>query len=140
MWLLRAELQRNLIDDRTDTLATHLHNAAGLLLCGDDLMPFCNGMDHRFFAVHVLACFHCVDGSLRVPVVRGRDDDGIDVLACENLAIVGGRKHATAKHLAGVLPPACVQIGGRDNGHTRYPASDRGIGTTTVAEADEGNL
>ena len=45
-------------------------------------------MDHGFFAVNVFACFHGVDGYLLVPVVRGADDDRVDVFALKNLGVV----------------------------------------------------
>ena len=57
-----------------------------------------HGLDHRdalaqgvregFFAEDVLASFGGGDGRDGVPVVGGRDADGVDVLACDQLAEV----------------------------------------------------
>jgi hypothetical protein len=43
---------------------------------------------HRLLDVDVLPRFHRVDGDRRVPMVRGRDDDDVDVLVLEELAVV----------------------------------------------------
>jgi hypothetical protein len=42
----------------------------------------------RFFAVHILASIQGGDGDDGVPVIRRGDDDGVDVLAGEELAEV----------------------------------------------------
>ena len=47
-------------------------------------------MDHRLFEVDVFAGLHGIDGSRLVPVVGRRDEDGVDVFAGKDLAVVAG--------------------------------------------------
>ena len=49
-------------------------------------------MDHWLFEVHILAGPQTVNGCLFMPVIRRRDQDGIDILAVEDLAIVARRE------------------------------------------------
>jgi hypothetical protein len=47
-----------------------------------------DGVAHGLFQVHVLALVHGLEGDRGVPVVRGGDDDGVDVRAVDHLVIV----------------------------------------------------
>jgi len=71
-------------------------------------------VDHGFFEVDVLASFDGVDGGLFVPVVGGGDEDGVDVLAGEDLAVVAGGEEVGAPQLFGVGEAAVVAVGGGD--------------------------
>ena len=55
-----------------------------------DLAGLVDRVGHRLFAVDVLAGLHRVDRHLGVPVVGRGDQDGVDILAVEDLAIVLG--------------------------------------------------
>jgi hypothetical protein len=52
-------------------------------------MPFPNVVRHRFFDIDVLARLTGHDGLQRVPMVRRRDVDRVDIVAIENLAEIG---------------------------------------------------
>ena len=62
--------------------------AAGLLGDLDHGLALGDGQRQRLLAVDVLALAHGVDGDQGVPVVGRGDDDGVDVLAVEQLAEV----------------------------------------------------
>ncbi len=72
----------------TALLGADLHDAAGLLDDAAEDFAFIDGERDRLFGIHVfagLARRHVNDG---VPVVRGRIEDDVDVLAIQYLAIV----------------------------------------------------
>ena len=97
-------------------------------------------MDHRLFEVDVLAGFHRVDGGVFMPVVGGGDDDGVNVFAGKNLAIVAGGKDIVAPELPGVGEPAVVAVGDSDQFH---PWNLQRVASVTLAldsGADEGEL
>src|ERR1022692_2849269 len=56
---------------------------------------------------------HGVDGSLRVPVVRRSHNDGVDVLARQQFAIVRRQEEILSKYLPRPRAPARVKIGNR---------------------------
>ena len=68
----------------------------------DHLAAFGDRQRQRLLAVHVLARLAGVDRHQRVPVVGRGDDDGVDVLAVEQLAVVAD----TPSH----FPPACSTL------------------------------
>ena len=69
-------------------LRADLHDAVGLLGDLAELLPLVDRERERLLAVDVLAGLHGVDADLGVPVVGRADDDGVDVLAVEDLAVV----------------------------------------------------
>ena len=100
-----------LINDGAYALAAHLDDAAGGALRGDDGVALFDRVDHGLFAIYILARIHGVDGGLRVPVVGGGDDDGIDVFAREQLVIVRRDEDVFAEDFAGARAAAGVKIG-----------------------------
>src|SRR6476661_6698695 len=75
------------ISERRHTLATHLEHFTRFFLRGDYSRTFRNGMHHWLFAIHVLACFHCVDRNLLVPVIRSSDDHCIDIFPVQQFLV-----------------------------------------------------
>ena len=97
-------------------------------------------MDHRFFQVHVLAGIHRVHGGLLVPVIRRRDDDGVDVWALQNFAIVARREEVLAPKLLRVCKPAIVAVRDGDNLGVGHLQSRRCILLAPNTRADQGKL
>ena len=64
--------------------------------------PLGDGQRRRLLQVDVLAVLHRGDRDQRVPVIRRADDDGVDVLVGEQLAVVGVAGDAVVR-LAGFL-------------------------------------
>src|SRR5690606_1177515 len=52
---------RLLISKRRNSLASYHENFSGIFLGLDGRMTFANRMYHRLFAIHVFACFQCID-------------------------------------------------------------------------------
>ena len=69
-------------------LGADLHDAARLLGDPAEHLALVDRQRQRLLAVDVLARLHGVDADLGVPVVGRADDDGVDVLAVEELAVV----------------------------------------------------
>jgi hypothetical protein len=69
-------------------LGADLHDAARLLGDPAERLALVDRQRQRLLAVDVLARLHGVDADLGVPVVGRADDDGVDVLAVEELAVV----------------------------------------------------
>ncbi len=69
-------------------LGADLDDPAGLLGDLAELLALVDGQRQRLLAVDVLARPHGVDADLGVPVVGRADDDGVDILAIEELAVV----------------------------------------------------
>ena len=100
-------------------LAAHLHPAVVLSHCIDDLEAFLNFVRHRLFAIDILAGGAGVFHDLRVPVVHGRHNDKIDVLAVENSAVVFGSIQFLASVLLGGNQPSVVEVGNRHHFNSR---------------------
>lgn len=90
-----------------------------LAACLDDPLVFAGGVDdgptlfdgegEGLFAVDMLAGFTGIDGDAGVPVVRGGDDDRVDVLVVEDAAIIpngNGRLSVRFLHPVGGLGEA----------------------------------
>ena len=97
-------------------------------------------VDHRLFAVNVLAGLHGVDRSLLVPVVGGADDDRIDILARQDLVVVARRKNVVAPEFLASRQPAVVAVGRGDQFHARHLHSDPGVELALAPRADERDL
>ena len=69
-------------------LRTRLPDSSIVLRKLDQLLTFTNGECHRLFTIDILALAHSHTGNHCMPVVRGSDDNGIDVLALEHLTVV----------------------------------------------------
>ncbi len=128
------------VDDGADALAADLDDAVGGAGGLDDLGAVGVEMDHRLFAVDVLAGLHGVDGGALVPVVGGGDDDGVDVFAGEDLAVVAGGEDVVAPELLGVGEAAVVAVGDGDELDAGNLHGDLGVALALDAGADEGKL
>ena len=71
------------------TLRAVLNHDAVLLLRFDRDAPFGHIVAHRFFDIDVLAGLSGPDRHQRMPVVRRRDGDGVEVLVFQRFAHVG---------------------------------------------------
>ena len=97
-------------------------------------------MDHRLLAVDVLAGLHGVDGGLLVPVVGRGDDDGVNVFARQDLAVVAGGEDVLPPELLAVLESSVVAVGNRDQFHAWNLNGSVGIELALDACADQGDL
>ena len=67
----------------------HGHNLIGILLRVDHRAALGNRRRQRLLAIDILARLDCVNRHDRMPVVRRRNADGIDVLVGKELPVVG---------------------------------------------------
>ena len=78
-----------------------LEDPPAALLRLDYGFAFGDRLHHRLLAIDVLAGVEGVDADAGVPVVRRGDDDGIDVLARQDLAVVARREDAGRRTVRG---------------------------------------
>ena len=97
-------------------------------------------MDHRLFQINVLAGLHRVDRRGLMPVVRGRDQHGIDILARQNLAVVACCKHILSPQLFAVGQTAVVAVSSGNQLDARHLNRDAGIVLSLDAGSDKGKL
>ena len=134
------------VDDGRDSLAADLEDAVGGFRGGDDFGAVGVDVDHGLFEVDVFAGAHGVDGGLFVPVVGGGDDDGVDVFAGEDLAVVAGGEEvhivgcAQAPEFLGMGEAAVVAVGYGYEFYAGNAEGGGGISLTLDAGADEGEL
>ena len=128
------------VDDGADALAADLNDAIGGARGLDDLRPIGVDVDHRLLEVDVLAGLHRIDGGRLVPVVGRRDQDGIDILARENLAVVAGGEDVRPPELLAVGQAAVIAIGHGDEFDSRNLYRDAGIVLALDAGADQREL
>ncbi len=83
---------------------------------------------------------HGVDRGLFVPVVGRCDEDGVDVFAAEDLAIVAGGEDVGAPQLLGVGEAAVVAVGDGDELDAGDLESGAGVTLALDAGADEREL
>jgi len=140
MLSLPMELFGFQVEDGADALAADLEDAVGGADGVDDFGAVGVDVDHGFFEVDVLAGFEGVDGGLFVPVVGGGDEDGVDVLAGEDLAVVAGGEEVGAPELFGVGEAAVVAVGGGDQLDAGNLQGEFGVALALNAGADEGEL
>ena len=76
----------------------------------DHLRPVGIQMDHRLLAIDILAGVHCVHGDLFMPVVGRPDDDGVDIFARQNLAVVASGEKIIAPEFLAMLEAAVIAI------------------------------
>src|SRR6266852_3363778 len=98
------------VNDRAHPLASDLDDPVGRPSGLDYLRPVGIQMDHGLFAIHVLARLHSLDGCLFVPMVGRADNDGVDILTCQDLSVVTGSKDVIAPEFLAVLEPAVVTV------------------------------
>ena len=102
--------------------------------------PSLDAADHRLLAIDRLAGLHGVDRHLGVPVVGNADQDGVDVFAAEDLAIVDVGLDLVAEDFLGVGAPAFIQVGGGDQLDAGDLEGDVGIDEADDPHADRGDL
>ena len=95
-------------------------------------------LDHRLFAVDVFTGVHGVDGDAGVPVVGGADDDGVDVLLGQELAVVAGSLDVRAPDLLRSSQPPIVDVSNGDEFSEAGADGRVSIAGAHAAGADEG--
>ena len=110
---------------------------------------FCASMTRRpssifwtigFSHIDIFARVHGVDGDLRVPVVGGADDHGVDVRAREHFAVVAAGEYLISPALFRARQPAFVDVrGGYDLDAILGERGD-GVFGAHAARADQRNL
>src|SRR5260370_10151520 len=94
-------------------LRADLQDPLGLIHGADQLLDLLVGVAHGLFKVHVLAMVHGIERDLGVPMVGRGDDDGVDVGATDDLAVI---QIAVALELLRVLPLAFfIDVANRDD-------------------------
>jgi len=68
---------------------THGTDPAGALLCFHQGPAFLYGYGQRLFHVHILSCFHGLDGLDGMPVVGGGNANRVNILLLQQLSEVG---------------------------------------------------
>ena len=101
--------------------------------------PFVDAADHRLLAVDRLARLHGVDRHPGVPVVGHADQDGVHILAAEDVAIIDVGLDPAAEDFLGVSPPALVQVAGGDQLHAGDLEGRLGVDEPDDAHADGGD-
>ena len=135
----REHLLELVDDDRAGELAAHLEDGLRLLLDADHVGPLGDGADHRLLAVDRLAGLHGVDRHPGVPVVGHAEQDGVDVLAGEDLPVVDVGVDAVPVDLLGVRPPARVQVGDGDELDAGHAEGAGGVDEPDDPHADRGD-
>ena len=97
-------------------------------------------MDHRLFAVDVLARLHGIDRSLLVPVIGRADNDRVNILASQDFVVVAGGEYVVAPEFFAARQPAVVAVGGGDQFHARHLYGGPGVELALSAGADQRNL
>ena len=106
----------------------------------DHLRPVRVEMDHRLFAVHVLAGLHRVHRDLLVPVIRRADNDRIDILARQNLVVVARGEDVVAPDFFAAREPPVVAVGHRHQLHARHLHGRARIAHALSARANQRDL
>src|SRR5581483_7620456 len=78
--------------------------------------------------------------SLLMPVVRGADDDGVDVLARQNFRVVAGGEGVLAPDLLAVLKAAVVAVGYGDELDAGHLHGGFGVELALAASSDKRDL
>ncbi len=78
--------------------------------------------------------------ALFVPMVRGGDEDGVDVFAGENFAVVAGGEDVGAPEFFRMGESAVIAIGDGDEFHAGHLKRGASVALALNARADEGEL
>ena len=89
----------------------------------DHLRPIGVEMNHRLFAVDILARVHGIDGSLLVPMVRCGNENSVDILSGQDLLVVTRCKDVAAPEFFAALQPAVVAV---SDGHQLHAGNLHG--------------
>ncbi len=128
------------VDDGAHALAADLDDAVGRASGFNHLRPVGVQMDHGLFAVDVFAGLHGIDRNLFMPVVGRADDDGVDVFAFQDFAVVAGGEEVCAPEFLAVLEPAVVTVRNRDQFDAGNVHGIFGVALALAAGSDEGDL
>ena len=134
------QLASLVVEDRAGVLAADLEDSAGLFLGGDDVVPLGHLVDHGFLAIDGLAGLHRINGHPRVPVVRHADEDGVDIVAVQDLAVVDIHIDILAVDFLGVYATAVVDVGRGDQFDPRNLERGVRVDEADDAHADGGDL
>ena len=128
---------RLLVNDGTDALAAHLHDAAGLFLRLHHAAAVADLLHHGLLAVDILAGIHGVDGDFGMPVVGRGDEHGIDIRPRQHLAIIARGEKLLAPTLFGAREPPLVDVGDRHQFDARHCLRRLGVAGAHTARADQ---
>ena len=112
----------------------------------DDLGAVWVDVDHGFFEIDVFAGVHGINGGLFVPVIGRGDDDGVDIFAGEDLAVVAGGEEvdivgrACSPEFFGVSEASVVAVGDGDEFHAGNAEGGGGVALALDACSDESEL
>ena len=98
---------------RAPLLHSHLQDAVGLADGAHQGRSLLGQRGHGLFDVNVLAGLAGVDGDLGMHVIESRHDDAVDVLAIEQLMVIGVLIDAGLRHLLGLISPGVIDVGNR---------------------------
>ena len=101
-------------DAEAGPLDADLQFLAGFLDDPDQVLGLVDRVAHRLLAVHGLAGLEGLGGDFVMPVVGGGDDDDVDVLVVQDLAIVAGAfglAAALGDRLQAPIEPLGVDLG-----------------------------
>ena len=126
-----------LIHQRTHVLAAHLKHLAAALLGGDHALAFLHHLHHRLLAVHVLAGIERIGRNLRVPVIGGGDNDGVDIFARQHLPVIARGEELASPVLFGAREPAVVDIAHGHEFHAGNRERVPGVARSHAARSDQ---
>jgi len=106
------------------------------IICGPSAYRWIIGL----LAIDILARLHGIDGDLLVPMVGRANDDGVDVLALQNLTVVARSKDVVAPEFLAVLEAAVVAIRHGNELHTRNLQRYLRISLTLTTRPDQRDL
>ena len=111
-----------------------------MLLRFDDHVAIGYFADHGLLAVDIFAGVESVSGNAGVPVIGRGDDDGVDIAAGEQFAIVASGENVLAVAFLGERAATVVDVGNSDD----FDAGQRRFGLHVSlahdAESDAANL
>ena len=124
-------------------LGAGLHDALVLAGCLDELASFPNVMRHWLFQIHITSALDRPNSTQGMPVVRGGDRYGVDVLGFQQLADVPVAFHIAAGFFAHLcyLPVEnfLIDIAQRDEPRALHAGKGADVAATASSEADHGN-
>ena len=96
-------------------------------------------LHHGLFAVHVFAGVHGVDAMRGCQWSGDRDDDGVDILARQHLAVIARGEDLVALDLLGARQPALVDVADGRQLHAAGGDRSAGVAAALYAVADQGH-
>lgn len=124
------------VEDVANALGADLEDLAGFLFGGDDAVAVFRTLHHGLLAVDVFAGEQGFAGLLGVPMVGGGNNDGVDIGAGEDLAVVAGDGELFAEDFAGALETTLIDVGGSDEFDAGNRSGGLGVTEAHVANAD----